>query len=95
MAQQIFQEVLGHEGRKINHVCSYDLINKSDVQIFRFCGHTMRLSKIWLIRPSKNWLESDMADSPNFFSSEIRGDRFTDFCVHTARFLGNPLKNVI
>ena len=35
-----------------------------------------------------------MADSPDFFSSEIRGDRFTDFCVHTARFSGNRLQKV-
>ena len=34
-------------------------------------------------------IESDMADSPNFFSSKFRGDRFADSCVHTARFSGN------
>ena len=27
-----------------------------------------------------------MADSPDFYSSEISDDRFTDFCVHTADF---------
>ena len=32
---------------------------------------------LWLRqRPSENRLESDMADSPDFFSSEIGGDRF-------------------
>ena len=51
---------------------------------FRFSGD----------RPSENRLESDMADSPDFFSFEIRGDRFTDFCVHTARFSGNRLQKV-
>ena len=35
-----------------------------------------------------------MLDSPDFYSSEIRVDRFTDFCVHTARFSGNRLKKV-
>ena len=35
-----------------------------------------------------------MADSPDFYSYEIRGDRFTDFCVHTARLSGNRLKKV-
>ena len=64
----------------------YNLINKSDVQIFRICSQTTRFPEIWLIRPSENQLESDMADSPNFFSSEIRGDRSADFCVHTAQF---------
>ena len=72
----------------------YDLINKSDVQIFRIYGHTTQHSEIRLIGPSENRLESDMSDSPDFYSSEIRGDRFTDFCVHTTRFLGNWLKKV-
>ena len=27
-----------------------------------------------------------MADSADFYSSEIWGDRFTDFCVHTADY---------
>ena len=70
------------------------IINKSDVQIFTICGHTTRLSEIRLIRPYENLLESDMTDSPDFYISEIRGDRFTDFCVHTARFSGNRLKKV-
>ena len=69
----------------------YDLINKSDVQIFRIYGHTTRLSEIRLIGTSENRLESD---SPDFYISEIRGDRFADFCVHTARFSGNRLKKV-
>ena len=47
-----------------------------------------------VIRPSEIRLESDMADSPDFYISEIRGDRFTDFCVHTARFSGNRLQKV-
>ena len=50
------------------------IINKSDVHIFRICGHTTRLSEIQLIGPSENRIESDMADSPDFFSSEIPGD---------------------
>ena len=44
--------------------------------------------------PSEIRLESDMSDSPDFYISEIRGDRFTDFCVHTARFSGNRLQKV-
>ena len=64
-------------------------LKKSDVQIFRICGHTTRLTEIQLIRLSENWLQSDMADSPEFFSSEIRCDRFADFCFHTSRFPGN------
>ena len=72
----------------------YDLIKKSDVQIFRIYGHTTRLSEIRLIGPSENRLESDMSDSPDFFSSEIWGDRFADFCVHTTRFSGNRLKKL-
>ena len=35
-----------------------------------------------------------MADSPDFYTSEILGDRFTDFCVHIARFSGNRLQKV-
>ena len=35
-----------------------------------------------------------MSDSPDFYSSKIRGDRFTDFCVHTARLSGNRLQKV-
>ena len=35
-----------------------------------------------------------MSDSPDFYISEIRGDRFNDFCVHTARFSGNRLQKV-
>ena len=33
-----------------------------------------------------------MSDSPDFFSSEIRDDRFEDICVHTTLFSGNRLK---
>ena len=56
----------------------YELINKSEVQICRMCGHTTRFPEIWLIGPSENRLESDMADSPDFLSSEFRRDRYTD-----------------
>ena len=49
---------------------------------------------IRVIGPSEFWLESDMSDSPDFYSSEIWGDRFTDFCVHTARFSGKRLQKV-
>ena len=35
-----------------------------------------------------------MSDSPDFYISEIRGDSFTDFCVHTARYSGNRLHKV-
>ena len=54
---------------------NYDLINKSDAQIFTICGHTTRLPEIWLIGPSENRLESNLTDSPDFFSSEIRDYR--------------------
>ena len=57
-------------------------------------GHTTRLADFRVIGPSENQLESDMADSPDFYISEIRGDRFTDFCVLTARFSGNRLQKV-
>ena len=30
----------------------YELINKSDIQIFRICGHTTRFPEIRLIGPS-------------------------------------------
>ena len=43
------------------------------------------------VPPKFGW---SLTDSPDFYSSEIRGDRFTDFCVHTARFSGNRLKKV-
>ena len=72
----------------------YDIDNNSDVQIFQIYGHTTRLPDFRLIRTSENRLESDMADSSDFYISEIRGDRFTDFCVHTSRFTGNLLKKV-
>ena len=47
-----------------------------------------------VIRTSEIRLESDMADSPDFYSSKIRCDRFTDFCVHTSRFSLNRLQKV-
>ena len=34
------------------------------------------------------------ADSPDFYSSKIQGDRFTNFRVHTARFSANRLQKV-
>ena len=54
-------------------------IINSDEQIFQIYGHTTRLPDFRVIGPSENRLESDMADSPDFYISEIRGDRFTDF----------------
>ena len=69
-------------------------IINSDVQIFQIYGHTTRIPDFRVIGPSENRLESDMSDSPDFYISEIRGDRFTDFCVHTPRFLGNRLQKV-
>ena len=66
----------------------------SDVQIFQIYGHTTRFADFRVIGPSKIRLESDMSDSPDFLSSVIRGDRFTDFCVHTARLSGNRLQKV-
>ena len=64
------------------------------VQIFQIYGHTTRFSDFRVIGPSEIRLESDMSDSPDFYISEIRGDRFTDFCVHTAPFSGNRLEKV-
>ena len=61
-------------------------IINSDVQIFQIYGHTTRTPDFRL--------KSDMSDSPDFYSSEIPGDRFTDFCVHTARSSGNRLQKV-
>ena len=69
-------------------------IKNSDVQIFQIYGHTTRIPDFRVNGPSENRLKSDMSDSPNFYISEIRGDRFTDFCVHTARLSGNRLQNV-
>ena len=69
-------------------------IINSDVQIFQIYGHTTRIPDFRVIGPSENWLKSDMSDSPDFYSSEIRGDRFTDFCVHTARLSGNRHQKV-
>ena len=69
-------------------------IINSDVQIFQIYGHTTRIPDVRVIGPSKNRLKSDMSDSPDFYSSEIPGDRFTDFCVHTARLSGNRLQKV-
>ena len=57
-------------------------IINSDVQILQIYG----IPDFRDIGPSENRLKSDMSDSPDFYSSEIRGDRFTDFCVHTAGF---------
>ena len=65
--------------------------------MFRFSESVVTLPTfpiIQLIWPSKNRLESDMANSPDFFSYNIRDDRFTDFWVHTAQFSGNRLKKV-
>ena len=69
-------------------------IINSDVQIFQVYGHTTRIPDFRVIGPSENRLKSDMSDSPDFYSSEIQGDRFTDFCVHTPRFSGNRLQKV-
>ena len=69
-------------------------IINSDVQIFQIYDHTTRIPDFRVIGPSKNRLKSDMSDSPDFYSSEIRGDRFTDFCVQTARLSGNRLQKV-
>ena len=69
-------------------------IINSDVQIFQIYGHTTRIPDFRVIRPSENRLKSDMSDSPDFYSSEIRGDRFTDFCVRTPQFSGNRLQKV-
>ena len=69
-------------------------IINSDVQIFQIYGHTTRIPDFRVIGPSENRLKSDMSDSPDFYISEIRGDRFTDFCVHTTRLSGNRLQKV-
>ena len=69
-------------------------IKNSDVQIFQIYGHTTRIPDFRVNGPSENRLKSDMSDSPDFYISEIRGDRFTDFCVHTARLSGNRLQKV-
>ena len=69
-------------------------IKNSDVQIFQIYGHTTQIPDFRVNGPSENRLKSDMSDSPNFYISEIRGDRFTDFCVHTARLSGNRLQKV-
>ena len=44
--------------------------------------------------PPKFGESLDMSDSPDFYISEIRGDSFTDFCVHTARLSGNRFQKV-
>ena len=49
-------------------------------RLFQIYGHTTRFPDFRVIVASE--------------SSEIRGDSFTDFCVHTARFSGNRLKKV-
>ena len=69
-------------------------IINSDAQIFLIYGHTARFPDFRVIGPSEIRLESDMADFPDFYISEIRGDRFTDFCVHTARLSGNRFQKV-
>ena len=69
-------------------------IINSDIQIFQIYGHTTRFPDFQVIGTSEIRLESDMSDSANFYGSEIRGDRFTDFCVHTARLSGNRLQKV-
>ena len=69
-------------------------IINTDVQIFQIYGHTTRFPDFRVIGPSENRLKSDMSDSPDFYISEIRGDRFTDFCVHTARLSLNRLQKV-
>ena len=53
-----------------------EIIN-SDVQIFQIYGHTTGLSDFRVIGPSENRLESDIADSLDFYSSEVWDDRFT------------------
>ena len=52
--------------------------------MYRYSKSMVTLPDFRVIGPSEN--QSDMAVSPDFYSFEIRGDRFTDFCVHTARF---------
>ena len=60
----------------------------------RYSKSTVTLPDFRVDGPSEIRLESDMADSPDFYIYEIGGDRFTDFCVHTARFSGNRLQKV-
>ena len=62
--------------------------------MYRYSKSTVTLPDFRVIGPSEIRLESDMSDSPDFYSSEIRGDRFNDFCVHTARLSGNRLQKV-
>ena len=65
--------------------------------MYRYSKSTVTLPDFPIFRvigPSENRLKSDMTDSPNFSISEIRGDRFTDSCVHTALFSGNLLQKV-
>ena len=67
-------------------------IINSDVQIFQIYGHTTRIPDFRVIGPSENRLKSDMSDSPDFYSSEIRGDRFTDFVFALPDFRENGFK---
>ena len=55
--------------------------------MYRYSKSTVTLPNFpdfWVIWPSEIRVESDMADSSNFYSSEIWVKRCIDFCVHTA-----------
>ena len=45
-------------------------------------GQTTRFADFRVIGPSEIRLESDVTDSPDFYSSEIRGDRFVTLPDH-------------
>ena len=62
--------------------------------MYRYSKSTVTLPDFPIFGPSENRLKSDMTDSPDFYSFEIRDYRFTDFCVHTARLWGKWLQNV-
>ena len=52
------------ESANLGNMCFYyDLINKSDVQIFRICGHTTRLPEI---RDVTFGVKFGVTDSPVF-----------------------------
>ena len=57
--------------------------------MYRYSKSMARLPDFRVIGPSENRLESDMTDSPDFYSSEIRSDRFTEFCVPDFREIGS------
>ena len=77
------------KSRKMCFVTYFDVVSKFCCRpTVRIYGHSTRLPDFRVIGSSENRLES-LTWEAICYSSETRGDRFAEICVHTARFSEN------